>query len=267
MSPLAALMGEDQLVARGVLGTDRDHEFAPLSAAARAGHPALAAAFASAFDHYRRTVCDPLWTDFARCDNLLVLIDAAAVLEGGPMVYDATRHTVEQALSYLDPGHTPRSLALDTLVKLVTLRHANVAKVGRLGIVATKADAVHSENRARLLHLIEQMTSDLTAAIAQARKLKVGHFYCAAITATTDGAAYPNVRGWVRADEASAPEYRELRVSEVPTHWPAESAWPAYRFAACEPPADLDFLGDRPWPNLGMAPVLDFLGLRRVGLV
>ena len=265
--PLAALMDEDRLVARGVTGTDAAHEFAPLTAAARAANPPLAATFAAAFEAYRSTVCDGLWADFARCDNLLVLVDAAAVLEGGPMVYDATRHAVEQALSYLDPGHTPGTLALDALVKLVTLRHLNVAKVGRLGVVATKADAVHSENRARLLHLTEQMTSDLTTAVAMRRKLKVSTFYCAAVNATTDGATYPNVRGWVRPDDAAAAEYRELRSSEVPTHWPPESAWPAYRFAACEPPPDLDFLGDKPWPNVGMTPILDFLGLRRVGLV
>jgi predicted YcjX-like family ATPase len=252
-------MPVEKLAARGLCGLDEARQFAPLSAAARGAAPQLAKTFARNFDAYRKEIADPLARAFYDCDDLLVLVDVAAILAGGPEAYYGTRWALQMMLASLNPGHTRAEWFKDLAKSLITGLRGRTSRIRRLGFVATKADLVHSHDRVNLRTLLRDMTADLLTEARLKKRLDVGYFYCAAVAAGRDGSEYPRIKGWARRDHE--PEYVEFPISPVPREWPAESEWGPFLFASPEPPK-LDLLGRRPFPSIGLEEILEFIGCK-----
>lgn len=252
---------------RGVCGLDASRELAPLPASARAANDALARCFGQRFDEYRRRIVDPLATGFYACDRLLILVDVAAILEGGPALYHSTRRALRMAVDYLDPG-MPGGQRLGSLVRrLLTGGRAGGSKVGEVALIATKADCVHRKDRANLTALLEHLTRDLFADAVYKGWLSPTYLACAAVEATRSDDEYPYLHGWLAPDPTLPDdlEYRRFPVSKLPPAWPAEDAWEpsAFRFAQVWPPK-LNLLGDRPFPGINMDKVVELVGWGRL---
>ena len=260
-------MSVEEHLQRGICGLDASSEFAPLPASARAAHDALARRFEQRYDAYRRRIVDPFATAFYACDRLLILVDVAAILEGGPALYHSTRRSLRMAIDYLDPG-LPGSQRLASLVRrLLTGGRLGSAKVEEVALIATKADCVHRLDRANLTALLEQLTRDLFEEAVHNGWLTPTYLACAAVEATESDEEYPYLKGWIARDPSLPDllEYRRFPVSKLPPAWPAEDAWDptAYRFAQVWPPK-LNLLGDRPFPGITMERVAELVGWGRL---
>ncbi len=255
----AHMLPVERLASRGVCGLDETTPFFPLSPAARSANPQLAETFAERYDDYYKAITKPLARGFENCDELLVLVDVCAILAGGPDAYYGARWSLQMMLEALDPGCTNTDLLTGFAKALFTGLRLGPSRVRKIGFVATKADVVHSRDRANLRALLKSMTQDLLAAATLRRHLDVDYFYCAAIEAGIDGGEYPRIRGWAR--RSADLEYLEFPNSAVPRQWPAETQWEEqrYRFAAPEPPK-LDLLGRKPFPSIGMDEIMKFIG-------
>lgn len=280
-------MTVDELVQRGVCGLDEATEFAPLSASARDANPELAQRFKQRFTTYRNELAEPLAAAFYTCEHLLVLVDVAAILEGGPAVYHSTRRVLQKMLAYLDPGRSTSQVLRDLVGKLAShvrtevndqvreslppwLRSSrkrpqtNVSRVSKVGLLATKADCVHGHDRANLLTLLRQLTGDLFQEALRERWLSVNYFYCAAIRATRDLDDYPYLEGYLFDKADCEVKHGKFAVSPLPSGWPAESQWEQTKYQSAQPrPPRLDLLGNQPFPSLGMEAVMRFIGWDR----
>jgi uncharacterized protein len=262
LEPPAHEQSVEDLVTRRICGLDAERQFAPLPRRLRAAQPELASRFATRFREYRDRLAEPLGAGFSSCDQLLILVDVAAILESGPAVYHGTRQTLRLALEYLDPGSSAGGRLQDVAMRLLTAGRRGAQSVRDLAIIATKADCVHPLDRSNLVPLLKQMTSDLIATAARERPLNVTYFDCAAIKAT-EGVEYPWLMGYVDVGgtEPDPPAYFRFPVTPVPGEWPAESAWAETEFAFADPvPPPLDLLGRKPFPGLNMEKVTRFIG-------
>jgi predicted YcjX-like family ATPase len=260
-------MSVEEHLERGICGLDASSQFAPLPASTRAANEELTHGFAQQYDQYRRRIVDPFATSFYDCDRLLILVDVAAILEGGPALYHSLRRSLRMAIDYLDPG-LPGSQRLAGLVRrLLTGGRLGSTKVEEVALIATKADCVHRKDRANLTALLEQMTRDLFAEAVQRGWLTPRYFACAAVEATRSDDEYPYLKGWIARDPTvpDVLDYRRFPVSKLPPTWPAEDTWnpSTYRFAQVWPPK-LNLLGDRPFPGINMDEVVELVGWGRL---
>lgn len=250
----------DYLVRRGIVGLSESSQFAPLTAAAREVNPHLVAAFEGPYGAYRTSVGEAMAKDFFGCDNLVVLVDIPAILEGGPKTYHATRKCIQRLLAVLDPGHTLDSYLWDSIV-------GGVEKIDNIAIVATKADVIHSSQRHRLGDLLVKLTGDLLPQGSAERWLNLRYFdSVAAVKAAEDMEVAPAMKGFIRKNGVLIDQPQELRPKrDLPKDWPAESGWKAgeYVFGGFLPPP-LDANGTEVWPGLGMDPLIAYLGLLSV---
>lgn len=260
-------MSVEEHLARAICGLDPSSEFVPLPVSARTANGTLARCFEQRYDAYRRRIVDPLATGFYACDRLLILVDVAAILEGGPAVYHSTRRSLRMAIEYLDPGLPGGRRLANLVARLLTGGRLGDSKVGEVALIATKADCVHRLDRANLTALLEQMTRDLFADAVHKGWLTPTYLACAAVEATSSDDEYPYLKGWLARDPTlpDALEYRRFPVSKLPMAWPAEDAWnpSAYRFAQVWPPK-LNLLGDRPFPGINMERVAELVGWGRL---
>ena len=141
-------------------GLSADQQFAPLPANLRKEHPQLARHFSKHYRRYRRFVL-PFAKRLRSCDTLLILIDVAMLLEGGPGMLNANSKLIEQVLLYADPGFTRLQQIGHRVTQVPTLGWLGVPGIRRIAVVATKADRVHPDDRTRLDSLIRQMVQPL----------------------------------------------------------------------------------------------------------
>jgi predicted YcjX-like family ATPase len=239
-------------------------QFAPLTGKARAANPHLLEPFRRHYDAYRESVGEAMAKDFYACDNLVVLIDIAAVLEGGPKTFYATRNCVKQLLTVLDPGLTNDQFLTKIALQIITAGREGAQKIDHVAFVATKADVIHSHHRHRLLALLNAITEDLLPPESGQRWMSHRSFVAAAIQAAEDADPPPRVKGYVR--QKGKLELQVLPVPlELPTEWPPESGWKEgeYVYGGFEPPP-LDKNGTEFWAGFGMDALVEYLGLLSV---
>jgi predicted YcjX-like family ATPase len=228
----------DALVENQYCGLSPHEQFAPLSAVLRNANPDLAKCFARRYSDYRKQVVLPLARVLKGCDELVILVDIAMLLQGGVGMLNANKSFLEQLIAYVDPGFTPAGKLGSLLTKLGTLglRRGGLG-VRRITFVATKADRVHQCDRSRLESLLREMVSPFVRANTAVKQLKVDYLVCSAVNSTrceSDGVRVvhykipsgPNVREWTTAKEA---------VSEVPVTWPDHFDGSDYEFPSPKP--------------------------------
>ena len=130
-------------------GLSKSQQFAPLSAKLRGECSPMTGRFSSAYQSYRRFIM-PFAKRLKACDTLLILIDVAMLLEGGPGMLNANRKLIEQIFHYVDPGFTLLHEVGHRVTQLPTLGWLGLRGVRRIGVVATKADRVHQDDRTKL---------------------------------------------------------------------------------------------------------------------
>jgi predicted YcjX-like family ATPase len=256
----------EYLVQRGIVGLNEARQFAPLTQAARQANPHLVEAFCPHFEDYRGSIGEAMAQDFYACDNLVVLVDIAAILGSGPKTYHATRNCIKRLLEVLDPGHTGGQYFKDWALTVMTGGRKGVKKIDNVAFVATKADDIHSLQRHRLYDLLRTITVDLLPVGSAARWMHCRSFAVAAIEAAQDAPSPPYVQGYVRRNGVTSATREVLKYPhELPREWPPESRWQEddFAFGGFVPPP-LDTNGSEFWPAFGMDALVEYLGLLRV---
>lgn len=251
----------DELIDSRICGLHQQHQFLPLPARVRAHHIALNNEYERRFDQYRDIIATPLGAGFLGADQLIILVDIAAILEGGPEIYHGTRTILKLAVEYLDP-RSPRGGRLhDLTMRFLTGGRKRSGGIREILIVATKADCVHRLDRTNVRPLLQDLTRDILDDPLRQRGIQVDYLDCAAIEATESLDEYPYMSGYVLLDDPDRPQRARFPVSDVPAEWPAESVWRDEEFAYASPePPPLDLLGRAPFPGINMDRVAEFIG-------
>lgn len=228
---LDAATGEDQktsiLAERQICGIDGERQFFPLPESFRTKHPEIVKRLRSRYTGYRREVVLPMARRIRRCQELLVLVDVATLLEGGTGMLNANVLFLEQLLQAVDPGLSLPAAALDRVL------FGMFSGVRRIVFIATKADRVHPADRDRLRSLLEEMVRPLIGPFEANGCLQVDYRVCAAIDCTQcpdpaqDVLVFPTEESTV----TDAATWTRRRVSRVPPEWPGEFAPFSHRFA------------------------------------
>lgn len=253
----------DALAAAHHAGLGPGLEFAPLPAAARAAHPAVAAEFERHYARYRDEVVGPLAAALFGCDQLVVLIDPTALLAGGVGAYNGCLHLLDVALKYLAPGRPGWAAGADAVVRFLTggRGHLNdvlpTPSVRRLAFAVTQADRVHRDDRDKLEPLVRRMVEPILEPVLAAGGLDIGFFTCAAVDSSASR-QYSTLEV-LPLDEKNRPRSRTelVAVSPVPEVWPKDWAPGDFfypRFAPI-PPAK----ADHPPTQFGVNRVASFI--------
>lgn len=248
------------IVARRVVGLDRDRQFAPLPGGFRRKNPSLAAAFEARYKEYRKEVVLGLANWLAEAHQLVVLIDLTSLLAGGLGAYHGALNLVEELLAWVDPGRSLPGRFFSLLVKPLSGGRLALPGITRIAFVAAKADKVHSADRQRLMILLKDMVAAKMAGLQEDLKLRVEYFVCSSVKSTAslaDGSleGQPLYLAEGAGDRPSG--LSKFRPSSLPDHWPAD--WPPgeYNFPDVLPqmPARRDLAP----AHIGLNQVAEFL--------
>ncbi|HUQ70482.1 MAG TPA: YcjX family protein, partial [Planctomycetaceae bacterium] len=228
----------DYLVTHQICGLDRDSQFFPLPAPLRTARPELVRMLSAHYAAYRRQVVLPMARRLRRCDELLVLVDVAMLLEGGAGMLNANALFLEQLLQSIDPGFRPPAASINGLFRALG-GPVPFAGVRRIVFVATKADRVHPHDRNRLRLLLQDLIQPLIGRYHATRQLDVEYLLCAAVNCTRCPDPERRVLQihWAgtRGPNGTPRDVVEAEVSEVPEEWPGSYAAGDYHFASPDP--------------------------------
>jgi predicted YcjX-like family ATPase len=98
---------EEQILSERFSGLGSATQFMPLSKESRQNNPELAVLFATRFRQYRDKVARPLMKVLNACDSLILLVDVANILQGGPAAYKDNRQLIGGVLHFLNDRNTP----------------------------------------------------------------------------------------------------------------------------------------------------------------
>ena len=199
--------------AAGWSGLDQRRQFVPLPPGLRERFPDLAAACRSHYAQYRAEVVMPFAEALYHCDELLVLVDATALLMGGHAMFNAYSTFLEHAMRYLAPGLTVGDRLLGWYG-----RH----RIAGVTVVGTKADRALAADHENLRGLVEELVRPVLRPYAASRGLKVDCVVVAAVVSTSEQ------DGKLHWDEAG--RRRSAEPSRVPGSWPARWREGEYRF-------------------------------------
>jgi predicted YcjX-like family ATPase len=212
------------------LGVDAESQFAPLTAAARARWPELAARFAERFARYKREAVTPLVEELVEVDRLIVLVDIPMILNAGPGLLNDCHAMLGELFRAIRPeGWLMRWLGL--------ARRAPK----KIAFVANKADLVVDEDRDNLKELLRELCHEYENSV----HAEIGYFCVSPIRSTQNSLRRSDTEaGWLvgrplrgeaaQAMPASASDH-EFRVSRVPPRWPADWQSGDFRFPAVHP--------------------------------
>ncbi|MCC7420488.1 MAG: YcjX family protein [Planctomycetaceae bacterium] len=249
---------EDQriaaLVDQQVCGLDRERQFFPLSAAQRVKSASILERFRQHYTAYRQEIVLPMARRLQRCDELIVLVDVAMLLEGGTGMLNANALFLEQLLQAVDPGFRPPAAVLNGLCRVLG-GFTPFRGIRRLTFVATKADRVHPTDRGNLLDLLKDLVRPLVGRIQATRNLQIDYHLCAAVCCTRCPDPERHVLNHPAAASAvdRPPSVVEVDVSSVPAEWPADFA-----------PGDYVFADPAPWMPKALVRVPDQIDLHRI---
>lgn len=259
-------------------GLDAGREFAPLPAAVRDAHPALAAEFARHYAAYRDRLVTPLADKYFACDQLVLLIDPAVLLTAGPGAYNGCVQMLATALAHLVSGQNTWQAGSNWLLDQLPFlggqlpavpllgrvpgvawlgKQMPVRKVHKLAVVASQADRVHRDDRDKFGDLVRQMVQPLLRKAEATKWLRVGYFVCAAVDSSVSR-AYPQLEVLpLDADDRPQPETRAVAVSPVPDLWPRDWQPGDYFFPRFAP--NRPATAHAPPSHIGLNRVAEFL--------
>lgn len=255
-----------EALARGrIVGIAPDAEFAPLSHRARAANPTLAETFASHYQRYHDDLVEPLANKLYTCDQLVILLDVASLLAGGPPAYEGCRHMLGAALRFLAPGRDSYTATTDTLIRFITGGHAHLkdalttSSIKRIAFVASQADRVHHDDFDKLCGLVRQMVEPVVEDVLRGKSLGTEYFACAAVNSSAS-LQYPKIEGDTR-DSGNTQSVSRVVVeaSKVPDRWPRNQVWKAgdYFFPHFQPQAPIN--SHLPPPQIGLNKVVSYI--------
>lgn len=223
-------------------------EFAPLSASARARHPALTELMASHYRDYRRELVLPVFNELLRANRLIVLVDIPTLLAGGDGRFNDNR----QILMDLFEALRPDSSLGGKLMRALTFW---TKPLDRIALVATKADIVHPSDieNGRMEKLLRSMTQRAARSL---RGVEVECFVCSALVSTRPGSYDHTLIGRTVHNNPQRAEV-EFHVSPLPEKWPPQWAAGQYSFVRVHP----EFPQNHQFPprQLGLDRVFDFI--------
>jgi predicted YcjX-like family ATPase len=242
------------LVDRQICGLDRDRQFFPMTVAERQRHPQILETFRQHYAAYRRQIVLPMARRLKRCDELIVLVDIAMLLEGGAGMLNANTLFLEQLLQAVDPGFRPPTAAINGLCRILG-GFTPFRGIRRLAFVATKADRVHPSDRAHLLGLLKDLVHPLAGRLQATRNLQVEYHVCAAVCCTRCPDPARHVLHHPAASSAAGAASRvvEVDVSRVPAEWPADFS-----------PGEYVYADPAPWMPKALVRVPDQIDLQRI---
>jgi uncharacterized protein len=243
------------LVEHRFAGIDPEHEFAPLPAGLRASQPALAKLFRTRFQLYRTQVALPFGNALKACDELLVLVDLAMLLEGGSGMLNANHQLAEELFRYAEPGWGMfRSLA-DWPIYVLGGGLLGLSGIGRIGFVATKADRVHDEDHNHLVWLLKEAVGQAITGHQEERTLQVDYFVCSAVRSTECEKSDGEGRRILRFAHNGEP--RQQDVPEVPDSWPP--SWNPSEYTFPEPRPRFPASRLRPPDHINLHHIAEFI--------
>jgi predicted YcjX-like family ATPase len=227
----------DALVKTQYCGLSKDEQFAPLSAILREANPELTERFSRRYSDYRKQVVLPLARVLKGCDELVILVDIAMLLQGGVGMLNANKQLLEEIIAFVDPGFAPVTRLGNMLVKLGTLGQRRVHGVRRIVFVATKADRVHQGDRSRLESLLRELVSPFVRARKATKGLKVDYMVCSAVNSTRSEPDGQRVLHYKIPNGPDVREWTDVKypVSEVPETWPDHFVGLDYDFPMPKP--------------------------------
>ena len=210
----------DALAEKHVAGIASDAEFAPLSATARLANPNVAKQFEQNYTRYRKELVNPLARQLYSCDQLVVLVDIATLLAGGPEVFNGCQRVLQTMLQYLVPGRSMLTAAMDRTIRAMSGGRRRLggrfqlSSLRRLAIVASQADRVHLDDRVKLEGLASQLLGPIEDSL-DSRRVTTQFFHCSAVN-SSKSLDYPNIE--VVTEGTTEP--RRTTVGQVPDLWP-----------------------------------------------
>lgn len=247
------------------VGVGPDTQFAPLSQRAREANPSLTETFTSNYQRYRDELVTPLANKLYSCDQLVVLLDIACLLAGGPPAYEGCRHMLHAALRFLAPGRDSVTATTDTLLRFLSGGHGHlkdaltISSIKRIAFVASQADRVHQDDFDKLCGLVRQMVESVVEDVLRGKSLGTEYFACAAVNSSAS-LQYPKIEGDTR-DSSNTQSVSRVAVeaSKVPDRWPRNQDWKAgdYFFPHFQPQAPIN--SHLPPPQIGLNKVAAYL--------
>ena len=219
------------LVDHRFAGLDENQQFAPLPPALRASDTALCNSYRDRYRKYRAEVALPFGTALKSCDELLVLVDVAMLLEGGSGMLNANHLLAQELFNYAEPGLGIVKRLADWPVFVFGGGMVGLAGIRRLGFVATKADRVHDEDHNHLGWLLKEAVGPTINGHQEERSLEVDYFVCSAVRSTECDKTAADGRRIMRF--AHNGETRQQQVPTVPDSWPP--TWNADEYTFPEP--------------------------------
>lgn len=198
----------------GLLG----EEFAPLSPQAAAEFPELANSFQQRYDKYRAAIVEPIFKQLTRCHGMVVLVDIADILAGGPPLLWDTDHFLMEVFDAIRPG--------GNISRAVLAKFGMANYMRRVALVAGQCDRFHADDYEHLRELVEKLAK---AQLDKIAGLKHECFHCAAVCSTSDDRD-GKLRGLLYREGEGMPEEEEsYEVDRLPSEWfggEYEQGWP-----------------------------------------
>jgi len=144
-------------------GLSEDMQFAPLPPSVKTSHPELYAKFEKAYDGYRNRLVKPLCSVLKTVNQMIVLVDVTTLLAGNTAMKNGYRLLLDELLEMLSPGFSSLGRIRNVLTSYVSGGHFDGSGIGKLAVVATKADKVLKSDleNDKLLDLLKSMVSGI----------------------------------------------------------------------------------------------------------
>ena len=248
ISPSCFLVGHDgirlrgtsaeQLASVGLVGLNREAQFAPLPKEIRHSHPVLATKFEERYRQYRTQVVCHLFNAVQSCNRLIVLLDIPDILASGHGRLNDNYEMVYELIKALEPPSSKATRIIKGIWHAVAPASWMWMGVEKIAFVATKADLVAGEeNRNNLRLLMQQMLRDIQNRIPA---VKIECFVASPVKSTGQPADGSFLTGKLMCDERGnrlspdAPE-RTFKPSPVPSRWPERWSNGQYSFPPVYP--------------------------------
>lgn len=240
------------------------HEFAPMSATARKSSPDLARHFEEYYESYQRRVVRPFAAHLLSCHALIYLVDLADVLGSGVQKLNDTQEMIAKLIECIERG---QGLFISILRGAVNLGRAILGGkwgfIDRIAFVASKADKIHTQDRDKLKPLLDDLAVKLAGGLGPS---EVDCFGCSAVNSTTpvpgDGRILVGRPIRVIKDgktvclPADAEDECQVRVPELPRHWPDRWRVEDFQFTDFHP--KIPAIHRKPPEQVGLDEILKF---------
>jgi predicted YcjX-like family ATPase len=173
--------------------------------------------FSERFQRYKAEIVVPWLRAVKSCHSLICLVDVLTILEAGHPMLNDVRQIIGDLLEVLRPGQSLLGKTIRGAANLLLPSGWRSCRITRIAFAAPKLDLVHPVERAKMAHLVEQITR---RAAENHDGLEVLYTNCSSAV-STDAVPPDNGRLYVRSVKGD----EKFPTPRLPDDWPSE--WPS----------------------------------------